>query len=44
MAKHGGNLSTPEAEIGELQVQGQFGLHSKTLSQKKKSYINVLNT
>jgi hypothetical protein len=36
MVIHAYNLSTWEAEAGGPQVQGQFGLHSKILSQKKK--------
>jgi hypothetical protein len=30
------NPSTREVETEGLQVKGQLGLHSKTLSQKKK--------
>jgi hypothetical protein len=30
------NSSTWEAETGGLQIQGQPGLHSESLSQKKK--------
>jgi hypothetical protein len=35
-AAHTCNPSTQKAEAGWLQVQGQPGLHNKTLSQKKK--------
>jgi hypothetical protein len=31
------NHSTPEAEAGGLQIQGQPGLHSETLSQKRNT-------
>jgi hypothetical protein len=31
---HGYNPSIQGAEVGELWVWGQFGLHSETLSQK----------
>jgi hypothetical protein len=39
------NLSTQQAEAGGFQVQGQSGLHSKTLSQKinKFKFIYILN-
>jgi hypothetical protein len=32
--------STQEAEAGALRVPGQLGLHSETLSQKKKTKPN----
>jgi hypothetical protein len=35
MGVHAYNPSTLEVEAGELQVQDQSGLHSKTLSQNK---------
>jgi hypothetical protein len=35
------NHSTGESGVGEWQVQGQPGLHSKTLSQKKKEKENT---
>jgi hypothetical protein len=31
------NLSTWEAETGESCIQGQFGIHIETLSQKNKN-------
>lgn len=34
--------STYESEAGGLRVQGQFGLHCKTLSTKLTKYINKL--
>jgi hypothetical protein len=39
MATHTYNSSTPEAEAERWQVQGQPGLHNKTLSQKKKGSL-----
>jgi inosine/xanthosine triphosphate pyrophosphatase family protein len=36
MVAYNCNLSTWEVEAGGLQVPGQPGLYSKTLSQKKK--------
>jgi hypothetical protein len=36
MGVHACNPSTQEAETGELQVPGQPGLRSETLTQKKK--------
>jgi hypothetical protein len=33
------NPSTKEAKVGGLRIQGQPGLHSKTLSQKKSMYM-----
>jgi hypothetical protein len=36
MMAHIYNPSTEEAEAGELQLQGQLGLHSETLSPKKR--------
>jgi hypothetical protein len=38
---HTCNLSTQEVEAGKLQVQGQAGLQSENLSQKK--WINKLD-
>jgi hypothetical protein len=37
MMEHACNLSTEEAEAGGSQVQNQFVLHSKTLSQKNQN-------
>jgi hypothetical protein len=36
MVAHACNASTQEAEIVQLQVQGQTGLHSETLSANKQ--------
>jgi hypothetical protein len=36
MVIHAYNLSTQKAEAGGLRIQGQPGLHSKTLPQKKR--------
>jgi hypothetical protein len=36
VVEHACNPSTQEAEVGGCQIQGQPGLHSKTLSGKKK--------
>jgi hypothetical protein len=38
------NPSTQEHETGELQVLGQPGLHSETLSQNKKSRVLLAHT
>jgi hypothetical protein len=38
---HACNPSTPEAEAGGLQVQGQYGLHTKTTFPKKISNKKV---
>jgi hypothetical protein len=38
---HADNPSMWEAEAGGLQVQGQLGLHSMTLSQKQKRTNNL---
>jgi hypothetical protein len=40
MVMHTYDFSTQEAEAGRKQVWGQSGLHSKTLSQKKKDIVN----
>jgi hypothetical protein len=37
MVVHSCNLSTPEAEAGEPQIQWQTGGHNRTLSQKGKN-------
>jgi hypothetical protein len=39
MVLHTYNPSTWEAEAGRLRVQGQPGLHSETLSLKKKKNL-----
>jgi hypothetical protein len=42
MVVHTYNASTEKAEAGRWRVQGQPGLHSQTLSQKKKKKVKMV--
>jgi hypothetical protein len=41
MVEYSRNSSNGEAETGRARVQGQHGLHTKILSQKKKSHTHT---
>jgi hypothetical protein len=43
MVVHACSPSTKETEPGRSQIQGQLGLHSKTLSQKTKTSLFLIN-
>jgi hypothetical protein len=42
MVAHACNPTSPETDAGRFRVQGQPGLHKKTLSQKKKMLVSIV--